>query len=116
MTSGAAGGTRITTSTSFIMAHTLWLGMDLKQAVDTSRLHHQLLPNELRYEPGLEKEVVEALRARKHNCVEMVYGMSISQHIHNRCEASDEGDTLLQTEDCIEAVSDGRKGGNPDGF
>jgi len=116
MASGAAGGTRITTSTSFIMAHALWLGLDLKEAVDTSRLHHQLVPNELGYEPGMEKEVVAELRARKHKMVEKIYGMSISQHIHNRCSAEDLGDSELQTEDCIEAVSDGRKGGFPDGF
>jgi gamma-glutamyltranspeptidase/glutathione hydrolase/leukotriene-C4 hydrolase len=116
MTSGAAGGTRITTSTSFIMAHTLWLGLDLKEAVDAPRLHHQLVPNELKYEPGLEKEVVAELRARKHNTIEMIYGMSISQHIHNKCAAPTADDSTLQTEDCIEAVSDGRKGGTPDGF
>jgi len=116
MTSGAAGGSRITTSTSFIMANALWLGLDLKEAVDTPRIHHQLMPDELKYEPDLEKEVLEELRARKHKLVQMPYGMSISQHIHNKCESPSLTASHLQTDECIEAVSDGRKGGNPDGF
>jgi gamma-glutamyltranspeptidase/glutathione hydrolase/leukotriene-C4 hydrolase len=116
MTSGAAGGSRITTSTSFIMTNTLWLGLDLKQAVDTARIHHQLLPNDLTYEPGLEKEIVAELKARNHHVKETVYGMSLSQHIHNKCDAPSATDSHLQTEHCFEAVSDGRKGGFPDGF
>jgi gamma-glutamyltranspeptidase/glutathione hydrolase/leukotriene-C4 hydrolase len=115
MTSGAAGGTRITTSTSFIMAQSLWLGLDLKHAVDTARIHHQLMPNELRYENGLEEEVVAELRARKHNVIKN-YGVSISQHIHNKCAAASDDSSNLKIENCIEAVSDGRKGGFPDGF
>jgi gamma-glutamyltranspeptidase/glutathione hydrolase/leukotriene-C4 hydrolase len=116
MTSGAAGGTRITTSTSFIMANTLWFGLELKDAVDTSRLHHQLMPNELKYEPGLEKAIIKELKDRKHNVSEMIYGMSISQHIHNKCAAHSSDSSRLQMDNCIEAVSDGRKGGQPDGF
>lgn len=35
-----------------IMRH-LWFGEDVKQAVDASRIHHQLAPMEVSYEYGV---------------------------------------------------------------
>ena len=38
-----------------VALHNLYFGLDLKTAVDTPRLHHQLLPNEIRYEDGFDE-------------------------------------------------------------
>jgi len=115
MVSGAAGGTRITTSTAFVMAHSLWLGLDMQEAFDTARLHHQLLPAYLDYEPWLEEEVLEELRARKHNVVLKSTGYSYVGVIRNICPVSHK-ESQMPLDSCIRAVSDGRKGGHPDGF
>ncbi len=38
--------------------HDLWLGLDINEAVDSKRLHHQLLPMQLRYEEGFEQVTI----------------------------------------------------------
>ena len=45
---GGSGGTRITTSTATVAAKVLLLGRDLNDAVQESRLHHQLMPLTIR--------------------------------------------------------------------
>lgn len=39
---GGAGGTKITTGVTIAMFLNLWLGYDIKQAIDARRLHHQV--------------------------------------------------------------------------
>ncbi|KAJ6642576.1 Glutathione hydrolase 1 proenzyme, partial [Pseudolycoriella hygida] len=53
---GAAGGAKIISSA---LVRVLWLGEDIKQAVDAPRLHHQLLPMILEYEYGNEQVGIE---------------------------------------------------------
>lgn len=40
---------------------TLWFGVDLKNATDNARLHHQLAPNELEHETWMDQVCVQAL-------------------------------------------------------
>ena len=47
----------------------LYLGQDIKEAIDAPRLHHQLLPMELNYEPGFVKKYLKGLEAKGHNIV-----------------------------------------------
>merc|ERR1719400_2022917 len=50
---GASGGTKIITAVAQTLFRILYLGDDVKQAVDARRLHHQLFPMNLNYEePG----------------------------------------------------------------
>ncbi|XP_033749148.1 glutathione hydrolase 1 proenzyme-like [Pecten maximus] len=49
---GASGGTKITTATAMVTIETLWFGMNVKQAIDHRRIHHQLLPKEIAVENG----------------------------------------------------------------
>lgn len=49
---GAAGGTKISSGTAWAAMNNLWLGMDIKEAVDARRIHHQLFPMTLSYESG----------------------------------------------------------------
>lgn len=49
---GAAGGTMITSSVAWTAMNNLWLGKDIKEAIDARRIHHQLLPMILSYEDG----------------------------------------------------------------
>lgn len=59
---GSAGGTKITTSTALVTMNNLWFGMNIKQAIDHSRFHHQLFPMQFSYEYGTLKTIVDGLR------------------------------------------------------
>ncbi|KAJ8972791.1 hypothetical protein NQ317_004475 [Molorchus minor] len=52
LVTGAAGGSRITTSVALIIMKHLWFGMDIKKAIDDKRVHHQLFPMRLYFEGG----------------------------------------------------------------
>uniref|UniRef100_A0A0A9YCN9 Gamma-glutamyltranspeptidase 1 n=1 Tax=Lygus hesperus TaxID=30085 RepID=A0A0A9YCN9_LYGHE len=64
---GASGGSRIITAMAWIIMRMLWLGEDLKAAVDASRIHHQLSPMVLSYEYGILKQVAEGLKQLGHD-------------------------------------------------
>ena len=51
---GASGGTRITTSVAQVAMLNLWFNEDIKKAIDSPRLHSQLLPQEVIAESGFD--------------------------------------------------------------
>ncbi|XP_055588084.1 glutathione hydrolase 1 proenzyme-like isoform X2 [Uranotaenia lowii] len=63
---GAAGGTKITTAVATIIMKSLWFDSDIKEAVDTPRFHHQLIPMALQYEYGNLEDVLKGLEAKGH--------------------------------------------------
>ncbi|XP_057663746.1 glutathione hydrolase 1 proenzyme-like [Diorhabda carinulata] len=63
---GGAGGPKIITSTALVLIRLLWLGENIKEAIDAPRIHHQLFPMEVHYEYGVLKDVVEKLRSLGH--------------------------------------------------
>lgn len=63
---GAAGGTKITTATALAIIRNLWLKKDLKESIDTRRIHHQLAPMQVSYEPDTDLEVLKGLEERGH--------------------------------------------------
>ncbi|XP_011312024.1 gamma-glutamyltranspeptidase 1 isoform X2 [Fopius arisanus] len=66
MVVGGAGGTKITTSVSFVIARHLWMNNTIKEAMDASRIHHQVFPMVLAYEYGVPQPVLEGLRNLGH--------------------------------------------------
>ena len=59
---GAAGGPRIITATSQVILNVIHHRMSLADAMRAPRLHHQALPDTLRYEPsGLAPAVLDSL-------------------------------------------------------
>lgn len=99
---GAAGGTMITTSTALVTMNTLWFNMTVTAAVDAPRLHHQLLPADVKFESSFPQKIIDGLKAKGH--IFGLMGKTVVTAIHRT------------TDNMLEAVSDYRKWGNPDGF
>jgi gamma-glutamyltranspeptidase/glutathione hydrolase len=60
---GGRGGSRITTGVAHVILNLIDHGMNIQEAVDAPRVHHQWLPDELLYEPrGLSLDTVGKLR------------------------------------------------------
>ncbi|KAM8720185.1 hypothetical protein ACLKA7_006261 [Drosophila subpalustris] len=62
---GAAGGTKIIPAIVEVAARFLWLGDDLKAAVDAPRVYHQLSPDVLEYDDGQFSDAVLQLLAKR---------------------------------------------------
>jgi len=61
---GSPGGARIITTVANIFLSVSEGGLNIQQAVDAPRFHHQYLPDKLYLEPGFAPETIAALRAR----------------------------------------------------
>ncbi|XP_076234085.1 glutathione hydrolase 1 proenzyme isoform X2 [Calliopsis andreniformis] len=64
---GAAGGTKITTGVAIGMVLNLWLGHNIKGAIDALRIHHQLFPMYVQNEQGFSPDVLSYLSSIGHN-------------------------------------------------
>ncbi len=68
---GSPGGPRIITTVLQVLLNVIDHRMDIQEAVDAPRFHHQWLPDELRIErQGFPLDVRRALEARGHTIVE----------------------------------------------
>ncbi|XP_042208177.1 scoloptoxin SSD14-like isoform X2 [Homarus americanus] len=101
---GAAGGTKISSAVAWVSIRNLWLGNNIKEAVDARRIHHQLFPMELNYEDGTLSEIVDGLQAIGHKTKQFGVGGSVI------CAIAREQDGKIY------ANSDFRKSGEVDGF
>jgi gamma-glutamyltranspeptidase / glutathione hydrolase len=60
---GSPGGARIISTVANILLSAVDGGLNIQDAVDAPRFHHQYLPDTLYLEPGFASEAVEGLRA-----------------------------------------------------
>jgi gamma-glutamyltranspeptidase/glutathione hydrolase len=66
-TIGSPGGPTIINTALCVITNVIDYGMNIQQAIDAPRIHHQWLPDELVYEPyGLSGDTQKALSARGH--------------------------------------------------
>ncbi|MEZ4474059.1 MAG: gamma-glutamyltransferase [bacterium] len=63
---GASGGPTIITGTLQVLLNVLAFGLDPRAAVEAPRVHHQWVPEVLMIEPGIPRDVVDALTRRGH--------------------------------------------------
>jgi len=61
---GSPGGARIITTVANIFLSASEGGLNIQQAVDAPRFHHQYLPDKLYLEPGFTPEAIAGLRAQ----------------------------------------------------
>ncbi|KAG5996112.1 hypothetical protein E4U52_007276 [Claviceps spartinae] len=81
-TIGAAGGSRIISSTALSLWHILEQGKTLCEALTQPRLHDQLMPNMvLLEEDGFDKNIVSGLKKRGHVVTWVAKGLSAVQGI-----------------------------------
>jgi gamma-glutamyltranspeptidase/glutathione hydrolase len=68
---GARGGARIINAVLQIVINIVDHGMNIQQALDAPRIHHQWFPDRVRFEPyGLSSDTIRALEARGHKLEE----------------------------------------------
>ncbi len=88
---GSPGGARIITTVANIFLSTADGGLNIQEAVDAPRFHHQYLPDKLYLEPGFSDEAMAGLRS-------MGYDLAVSaRHWSNgECIAVDPGTGELE--------------------
>ena len=64
---GSPGGSRIITTVLQLIMNVVDHGMNVAEASEAVRVHHQWLPDELRVEEGLSLDTVRLLEGRGHN-------------------------------------------------
>jgi gamma-glutamyltranspeptidase/glutathione hydrolase len=101
MVIGSPGGRTIINTVFLTILNVIDFGMNIQQAIDAPRFHHQWLPDRIRYEKyGLSPDTLALLRAKGHTLDEIdVQGVA-------------EGIVYDAKEDLIEAAADKRR---PDG-
>ncbi|KXN74217.1 gamma-glutamyltranspeptidase [Conidiobolus coronatus NRRL 28638] len=102
---GGSGGAKILSGVFQVLVESEINSKDLKASLDSPRLHHQLIPNELSYEESFDASILKDLRNKGHNTT--AWGdshRSIIQIVRKRSDG------------CIEALSDNRKSGLADAY
>jgi gamma-glutamyltranspeptidase/glutathione hydrolase len=104
MITGTPGGSTIITTVFQTISNVLDYGMNVVQAVNAPRVHHQHLPDQIYFESGgLDLATVEALEALGHRVVE-------------RGDVSGDVQAILMDGGMITAWSDPRRGGAAIGY
>ena len=80
--------------------------LTLEEAITQPRIHHQLLPDVVLYEPTLAEKYITGLQQRGHK-LDVWATLAVVQAIYVDKQ---------QTSKPIQAVSDPRKGGAPAGY
>lgn len=101
---GAAGGSRITTATALVSIYNLWFNMDIKEAIDERRVHHQLFPMEVKHDEEFNQEILDSLSAYGH----VVKMQALSSAVVGGVERIADGR--------LQANADFRKSGSIDGY
>ncbi|THV53359.1 hypothetical protein BGAL_0053g00270 [Botrytis galanthina] len=105
---GAAGGSRIPTSTIQAIINIIDHGMSLEEALKQPRMHDQLLPEKTTVEPGFDEELQEYLKERGHKVWKASGRESAVQGVRVWGDLSIEGEGLAG-EGWLEAIGEPRQ-------
>ncbi|KAH9377374.1 hypothetical protein HPB48_008618 [Haemaphysalis longicornis] len=64
---GGSGGPKITTGAALVSMRSLWMGSNIKDAIDYARVHDQLIPDYIMAEPAFPEMYSLLLKAKGHN-------------------------------------------------
>lgn len=101
---GAPGGSRIITAVLQVFLNVVDFGMNVQEAIDAPRFHHQWKPDRLEFEKGFSPDTIALLKARGHNIEDLKYTVIA------RVEA------IRMNNGWIEGGSDGRGVGKAAGY
>jgi gamma-glutamyltranspeptidase/glutathione hydrolase len=105
---GARGGARIINAVLQIILNIIDHGMNIQQAIDAPRIHHQWFPDIVLYEPfGLSSDTMRVLESRGHKLKEATNPRNI---------ASAEGVMIEEGTSMRLGASDPRNDGVPIGY
>ena len=101
-TAGSPGGPTIINTVLEVLVNVLDFHMNIQQAVDWPRFHHQWLPDELRMERGFSPDTIALLESRSHK-IKLV-------------ESQGEVAAILWDGAWLQGAADGRTEGTAKGF
>jgi gamma-glutamyltranspeptidase/glutathione hydrolase len=101
-TVGSPGGPTIINTVLEVMVNVLDFRMNIQQAVDWPRFHHQWLPDELRMEAGFSPDTIALLESRGHK-IKLV-------------SSQGEAAAILRDGEWLQGAADGRSEGTAKGF
>src|SRR6478672_2938156 len=78
MTAGAPGGSRISTAVAQVILNVVDFGMNVQDAIDAPRVHHQWQPDKLSLEHGISPDTVALLKSRGYD-VDYAPGVVLAQ-------------------------------------
>jgi gamma-glutamyltranspeptidase/glutathione hydrolase len=104
MVLGAPGGSRIITAVMQVFLNVVDFGMNIQEAVDAPRFHHQWQPDKIEFEKGFSPDTIELLRARGHRIDALKYVVVA------RVEA------IRAAKGWLEGATDGRGNGKAAGY
>jgi len=105
MVVGGSGGSKIATAVASVIRNHLWFGKNIKDAIDMSRIHHQLVPEYVEAEKWFPQSLLKGLHDKcGHNTTINARRMAIVQGI------------TVDKWKVVRANCDFRKGGFPAGF
>jgi gamma-glutamyltranspeptidase / glutathione hydrolase len=115
-TVGSPGGPTIINTVMQIIVNVIDHGMNIQQAVDWPRVHHQWMPDQVAVEPyGLAPDVIERLRAMGHKVVDppraVTTALDLPGYIGDAHAIMIEGETGVQL-----GAADPRRGGKAVGY
>ena len=103
MVIGAPGGTRIITGVMQAILHVLDFKLNMQDAIDAPRLHHQWLPDKLYLERGWSPDTIEILKRLGHNVETNTPSVS---NVHG----------ILVEDQWLQGAADGRSNGKAAGY
>lgn len=78
---GSPGGSRIISTVLQLIVNVVDFDMNIAEATNQRRIHHQWIPDKLEVEPGFNLDTVELLQSKNQN-VEVTFTMGSTQSIH----------------------------------
>ena len=66
LVTGSPGGSRIITTVVQVIMNVIDHGMNVQEAVNAPRIHHQWFPDEIRIEKGISPDTIEILKSKGH--------------------------------------------------
>jgi len=122
MALGAPGGPRIISGVLQVLLHVIDFGMDIQQAVDQPRIHHQWMPDRLYHERGLSPDTLALLRQRGHELAETYAVGSVEAimveepRVRSVEDATTKGANVTDRIRWLAAAQNGRSAGKASGY